>query len=84
MLPGPTESEGVATFVADLAAGSGAWIAATVEAEFFETARPSFLIKRFATVEEVANMIVYVCSPPASATTGSALRVDGGVVRAIA
>ena len=54
-----------------------------VEAEFFQTARPSSLLKRFATVEEVANMIVYVCSPLASATNGAALRVDGGVVRAI-
>ena len=54
-----------------------------VEAEFFQTARPTSLLKRFATVEEVANMIVYVCSPLASATNGAALRVDGGVVRAI-
>jgi NAD(P)-dependent dehydrogenase (short-subunit alcohol dehydrogenase family) len=54
-----------------------------VEAEFFQTARPTSLLKRFATVEEVANMIVYVCSPLASATNGAALRVDGGVVRAL-
>jgi NAD(P)-dependent dehydrogenase (short-subunit alcohol dehydrogenase family) len=58
--------------------------AATVEREFFATARPSSLIRRFATPEEVAAMIVYVCGVPASATTGAALRVDGGVVRAIA
>ena len=56
---------------------------AEFEAEFFKTARPSSLLRRFATVEEVANMIVYVCSPLASATNGAALRVDGGVVRAI-
>lgn len=82
VLPGPTESEGVATFVADLARQRGVE-RSTVEAEFFETARPSSLLKRFATVEEVANMIVYACSPRASATNGAALRVDGGVVRAI-
>ena len=82
VLPGPTDSEGVATFVADLARQRGV-DRSVVEAEFFETARPSSLIRRFATVEEVANMIVYVCSPLASATNGAALRVDGGVVRAI-
>ncbi len=82
VLPGPTESEGVATFVADLAKQRGA-DRSVVEAEFFQTARPSSLLKRFAMVEEVANMIVYVCSPLASATNGAALRVDGGVVRAI-
>ena len=82
VLPGSTESEGVATFVADLARQRGV-DRSVVESEFFQTARPSSLIKRFATVEEVANMIVYVCSPLASATNGAALRVDGGVVRAI-
>ena len=54
-----------------------------MEREFFETARPSSLLKRFATAEEVAAMIVYVCSARASATNGAALRVDGGVVRSI-
>jgi NAD(P)-dependent dehydrogenase (short-subunit alcohol dehydrogenase family) len=82
VLPGPTESEGVASFVDDLAKQQGV-DRARVEAEFFQTARPSSLIRRFATVEEVANMIVYVSSPLASATNGAALRVDGGVVRAI-
>ncbi len=82
VLPGPTESEGVEQFVADLARQRGV-DRSVVEAEFFQAARPSSLLKRFATVEEVANMIVYVCSPLASATNGAALRVDGGVVRAI-
>lgn len=50
----------------------------------FATARPSSVIRRFATPDEVAAMIAYVCSARASATTGAALRVDGGVVRAIA
>ncbi len=82
VLPGPTQSEGVATFVAALARQGGVDPGA-FEAEFFKTGRPTSLLKRFATVEEVANLIVYVCSPLASATNGAALRVDGGVVRAI-
>lgn len=82
VLPGPTRSEGVGQFVADLARTRGK-SEAEVEAEFFATVRPSSLIKRFAEVEEVANLVVYVCSPQASATTGAALRVDGGVIRAI-
>jgi NAD(P)-dependent dehydrogenase (short-subunit alcohol dehydrogenase family) len=82
VLPGPTASEGVSGFVADLAAARGV-DQATVEREFFTTARPTSVLQRFATPEEVAAMIVYVCSERASATTGAALRVDGGVVRAI-
>lgn len=58
--------------------------AAKVEAEFFRTARPSSLLKQFATPEEGAAMVAYVCSPLSSATNGAALRVDGGVVRSIA
>jgi NAD(P)-dependent dehydrogenase (short-subunit alcohol dehydrogenase family) len=83
VLPGPTASEGVGDFVSKLAAGRGVDVA-TVEKEFFATARPSSVIQRFATPDEVAAMIAYVCSAAASATTGAALRVDGGVVRAIA
>jgi len=82
VLPGPTRSEGVATFVDRMAQQRGIDFA-TMEREFFETARPSSLLRRFASVEEVASMIVYVCSAAASATNGAALRVDGGVVRAI-
>ena len=82
VLPGPTESEGIGTFVADLAKQQGIG-RSEFEKEFFKSARPTSLLKRFATVEEVANMIVYVCSPLASATNGAAVRVDGGVVRAI-
>jgi NAD(P)-dependent dehydrogenase (short-subunit alcohol dehydrogenase family) len=55
-----------------------------MESQFIAQHRPSSLIRRLATVEEVANMVVYVCSREASATTGAALRVDGGVVRSIA
>ena len=54
-----------------------------VEAEFIRENRPSSLIRRLAEVGEVASMVVYVCSEQASATTGAALRVDGGVVRSI-
>jgi NAD(P)-dependent dehydrogenase (short-subunit alcohol dehydrogenase family) len=82
VLPGPTRSEGVATFVERMAQQRGIDFA-TMEREFFQTARPSSLLRRFASVEEVANMIVYVCSAAASATNGTALRVDGGVIRAI-
>ena len=80
VLAGPTRSEGVETFIAQMGAGGNA---TAFEAEFFKTVRPTSLLKRFATIDEVANMIVYLCSPRASATTGSAIRVDGGVVRAI-
>jgi NAD(P)-dependent dehydrogenase (short-subunit alcohol dehydrogenase family) len=82
VLPGPTASEGVGAFVAQLAAARGVDVD-TVEREFFASARPSSIIRRFATPDEVASMIAYVCSARASATTGAALRVDGGVVRAI-
>jgi NAD(P)-dependent dehydrogenase (short-subunit alcohol dehydrogenase family) len=82
VLPGPTRSEGVEKFVQDMAKGQGGDEAA-VEKEFFRSVRPSSLLKRFASPEEVAALVVYVCSPRASATTGAALRVDGGVVRSI-
>ncbi len=83
VLPGPTASEGVGAFVTQLAERRGVGTE-TVEREFFATARPSSIIQRFAAPAEVAAMIAYVCSAQASATTGAALRVDGGVVRAIA
>jgi NAD(P)-dependent dehydrogenase (short-subunit alcohol dehydrogenase family) len=54
------------------------------EAQFLKTMRPTSLINRFATTDEVANMVVHVCSEQASATSGAALRVDGGVVRYVA
>jgi NAD(P)-dependent dehydrogenase (short-subunit alcohol dehydrogenase family) len=82
ILAGPTRSEGVSGFVGDLAAQKGV-SEAQVEKEFFETIRPSSLIKRFATTEEVASLVVYMASERSSATTGAALRADGGVVRSI-
>ncbi|MFW8693713.1 MULTISPECIES: SDR family oxidoreductase [Mesorhizobium] len=54
------------------------------EQQFSKTMRPTSLLNRFAKTEEVANLVVYVCSEQASATTGTSLRVDGGVVRTIA
>jgi NAD(P)-dependent dehydrogenase (short-subunit alcohol dehydrogenase family) len=82
VLPGPTASEGVGEFVKQLAQSQRVDVP-TVEREFFETARPSSILKRFASPNEVASMIVYICSDRASATTGAALRVDGGVIRSI-
>jgi NAD(P)-dependent dehydrogenase (short-subunit alcohol dehydrogenase family) len=82
VLPGPTRSEGVADFFAKMAKDRGV-SQAEMEAQFVAQNRPTSLIKRLATPEEVANMVVYVCSPQASATTGAALRVDGGAVRSI-
>jgi NAD(P)-dependent dehydrogenase (short-subunit alcohol dehydrogenase family) len=80
VLPGPTSSRGVGDFVASMAEKSGK-SAQTVESEFFKTARPTSLLKRFATPEEVAAMVTYVASPLSAATNGAALRVDGGVVK---
>lgn len=82
VLPGPTRSEGVEGFVEGLATSKGV-SQAEVEKDFFKHMRPSSLIQRFATTEEVAAMVTYACSERASATNGAALRVDGGVVRSI-
>jgi NAD(P)-dependent dehydrogenase (short-subunit alcohol dehydrogenase family) len=82
VLPGPTRSEGVEKFVEDMAREHKT-DAATVEADFFKSVRPTSLLKRFATSEEVAAMVTYVASPVSAATNGAALRVDGGVVRLI-
>lgn len=82
VLPGPTRSEGVEGFVKNMAREQGK-SAAQVEKEFFTNVRPSSLIQRFATNEEVANLVAYVASPLSSATNGAALRVDGGVVKSI-
>ena len=82
LLPGPTLSRGVRAFV-DRAVKTSGKPFAEIEADFIRTARPTSLTRRFATVEEVADLAVYLCSPRASATTGAALRVDGGVVNSI-
>ncbi len=80
ILPGPTRSRGVGEFVDALAREEGKSFS-EFEKDFFEKVRPTSLIKRFASPEEVASLVVYVASPLASATTGAALRVDGGVVK---
>jgi NAD(P)-dependent dehydrogenase (short-subunit alcohol dehydrogenase family) len=82
VLPGPTRSEGVEAFLEAMAAREGKSVDEAA-ASFVKQHRPTSLIQRFATVEEVANMVVYACSREASATNGAALRVDGGVVRTI-
>ncbi|GAA4016006.1 SDR family oxidoreductase [Actimicrobium antarcticum] len=83
VLPGPTLSAGLEAAFADSAKKAGKTIEEAATA-FVLAKRPSSIIRRAATVEEVANMVVYVCSQQASATTGAALRVDGGVVDTIA
>ncbi|MDY0884752.1 SDR family NAD(P)-dependent oxidoreductase [Dongia soli] len=83
VLPGPTLTEGVAEMVKDDAKKAGQSIEEAADA-FVKEHRASSIIQRAATVEEVANLVVYTCSPQASATTGAALRVDGGVLDTIA
>lgn len=83
VLPGPTRSEGVEVFLRGMAKRDGTDVE-TMARNFVKQHRPTSLLQRFATIEEVANMVLYAASPQASATNGAALRVDGGVVRAIA
>lgn len=82
VLAGPTASEGVGGFVEAMASQQKK-SKEQVEKEFFEHVRPSSLLKRFATVEEVASLVTYLASELASATNGAAVRVDGGVIKAI-
>jgi NAD(P)-dependent dehydrogenase (short-subunit alcohol dehydrogenase family) len=79
VLPGPTHSAGADEFVKQLSGGKPF---AEFEKEFFKSVRPTSLLKRFITTEEVASFVAYLCSPLAAATNGAALRVDGGVVQA--
>lgn len=83
ILPGPTRTAGAEAMMADLAAKRGI-DASQMEGVFLAENRPSSLLGRFATPEEVANLSVYAASPQASATTGAALRVEGGIVESIA
>lgn len=83
ILPGPTLSQGVGDFVAGLAARQQI-SADEMQRQFFRSARPSSLLQRFETPEEIAAMVVFVASERASAVNGASLRVDGGVVRSIA
>lgn len=83
ILPGPTRSEGAVKMMANLAAERGV-SPSEMEVIFLQENRPSTLLRRFASPEEVANLCVYAASPQASATTGAALRVEGGIVESIA
>jgi NAD(P)-dependent dehydrogenase (short-subunit alcohol dehydrogenase family) len=83
VLPGPTLSEGVEDMLKEAAKKAGQSIEQAAMA-FVKTNRPSSIIQRIATTGEVANMVVYAVSPQASATTGAALRVDGGIIDTIA
>ena len=80
ILPGPTKSRGVVDFVDAVTKSQGKSFD-EFEKEFFEKVRPTSLIKRFASPQEVASLVAYIASPLASATTGAALRVDGGVIK---
>ncbi|MVM42274.1 SDR family NAD(P)-dependent oxidoreductase [Spirosoma sp. HMF3257] len=83
VLPGPTLSEGVGDFIGSMAASRKVSVE-EMEKDFFKHARPTSIIKRFATTQEIANLVVYLSSPLASATNGAAVRVDGGVTKTIA
>ena len=83
ILPGPTMSEGVTEYVSGLAEQQKK-SPADVESDFFKTMRPTSLLQRFASPEEVAHLVAFVCSPLSSATNGAALRVEGGLLRSIA
>ncbi len=82
VLPGPTESEGVSSFLKQMAASTGGDVAG-IEREFLKSSRPSSLLKRFERPEEIAAVVAFVASEAASGINGTALRADGGVVRSI-
>jgi NAD(P)-dependent dehydrogenase (short-subunit alcohol dehydrogenase family) len=82
VLAGPTRSEGVEQFIREMAEKQGK-TATQIEEEFFQSVRPSSLLQRFATIEEVANTVVYLASPLAAATNGAAVRAEGGLLRSI-
>lgn len=82
VMPGPTYSEGAGDFVESLAKQQGKSIA-EIEKDFFEHIRPSSLLKRFTSTDEIASLVAFVASPLSSATNGAALRADGGVAKGI-
>jgi NAD(P)-dependent dehydrogenase (short-subunit alcohol dehydrogenase family) len=83
VLPGPTMSEGVETFVKELAKRNGQSVEEAAS-QFVKQFRPTSLLQRFASVEEIANMVIYVASKESSATNGASLRAEGGIVNSIA
>jgi NAD(P)-dependent dehydrogenase (short-subunit alcohol dehydrogenase family) len=84
VLPGPTLSEGVATFMHQMAPDGREADLEAIGRAFIRENRPTSLLGRLIAPQEIASMVAYLCSPAASATTGAAVRVDGGVIRAIA
>ena len=82
ILPGPTRSEGVEQFIKDLAKSQNRTVE-EMERKFFETARPTSLLRRFETPDEIAAMVAFIASPISSATNGAAIRADGGLLRSI-
>ncbi|WP_437643618.1 SDR family NAD(P)-dependent oxidoreductase [Sorangium sp. So ce362] len=82
VLVGPTRSEGVDRFVTDLASSRGASVA-QVESEFFTTTRPTSLLGRFITTEEVANVVAFLASGLAAAVNGAAVRAEGGLLKGV-
>ena len=82
LLPGPTRTENTERLRAERAKAAGMSVQ-ELEADFFRSFRPTSILKRFTSAEEVANLAVYLCSEASSATTGAALRADGGVVNQI-
>jgi NAD(P)-dependent dehydrogenase (short-subunit alcohol dehydrogenase family) len=82
VLPGPTASEGVSEFVSTLASQQQ-MSKEEFEKEFFRTARPTSILKRFIEPDEIANVVAFVCSPLASAINGASVRADGGVILSI-
>ncbi|MDB5156051.1 MAG: oxidoreductase [Mucilaginibacter sp.] len=80
VLPGPTLSEGVGGFIENLAKSQNK-TNEEIEADFFKTMRPTSIVQRFLTTDEIANMIVYLASPLASATNGAAIRAEGGLLK---
>jgi 3-oxoacyl-[acyl-carrier protein] reductase len=80
VLPGSTMTESVQRFVADVFPGTPA---AAAERRFIQENRPTSLIQRFIRPEEIAAAVTFLCSPQASAINGSAMRVDGGIVKSI-
>jgi NAD(P)-dependent dehydrogenase (short-subunit alcohol dehydrogenase family) len=82
VLPGPTLSEGVGGFVEQLAKDQNK-TEDEVKKEFFQTMRPTSIIQRFLSTDEVANMVVYLSSPLASATNGAAIRAEGGLLKMV-
>jgi NAD(P)-dependent dehydrogenase (short-subunit alcohol dehydrogenase family) len=83
VLPGPTMSEGVEAFIKDIAKHNGVSVEEATK-QFFLRQRPTSLLQRFASVEEIANMVLYVASTESSTTNGAALRAEGGIIQTIA